>query len=38
MNIANMKVGTRLGAGFGLVLLMMTALIVTDTLDWHRRN
>jgi methyl-accepting chemotaxis protein len=28
MNIANMKVGTRLNLGFGLVLLMMTALIV----------
>jgi methyl-accepting chemotaxis protein len=28
MNIANMKVGTRLNVGFGLVLVMMTALIV----------
>lgn len=28
MNIANMKVGTRLSAGFGLVLLMMVVLNV----------
>lgn len=28
MNNENMKVGTRLGTGFGLVLLMMAALIV----------
>jgi methyl-accepting chemotaxis protein len=28
MNIANLKIGTRLGGGFGLVLLLMTALIL----------
>ena len=28
MNIANMKIGTRLGAGFGLVLVMVAALAV----------
>ncbi|WP_426145315.1 methyl-accepting chemotaxis protein [Polaromonas sp. DSR2-3-2] len=28
MNIANMKIGTRLGAGFALVLVMMVALIM----------
>ena len=28
MNIANMKIGTRLGAGFALVLAMMAALVV----------
>ena len=28
MNFANMKIGTRLGSGFGLVLLLMVSLIV----------
>ena len=28
MNIANMKIGQRLGAGFGLVLILMVSLIV----------
>ena len=28
MNIANMKIGTRLGAGFALVLVMMAALVM----------
>jgi methyl-accepting chemotaxis protein len=28
VNIANLKIGTRLGGGFGLVLLLMTALIL----------
>ena len=28
MNIANMKIGTRMGAGFALVLVMMAALVM----------
>ena len=33
MNNENMKVGTRLGTGFGLVLLMMAVLIVTGLIS-----
>ena len=32
MNFANMKIGTRLGLGFGLVLLLMVSLIVVGLL------
>ena len=32
MRIANMKIGTRLGAGFGLILLLVAAIGVTGVM------
>ena len=38
MRIANMKIGTRLGAGFGLILLLVAAIGVTGVMRLENIN